>query len=376
MYRAKRFTVPTIRENNYIFGEVALAATIKDIKDRTGLSLATISKYLNGGNLLPENREKIERAIKELHYEVNEMARGLVTSQSRVIGIVVFNIANVFTCTVLRYLGQRIREAGYAAMICDSQDDERMEADNIRFLLGKKVDGLIVIPVAQTSEFLDPAVRAGIPVVLLDRSLPDRRFDSVKINNAEASYQAVDLLYSYGHRRIAVIGSDSEITGRERLEGCLRLLRDRGTELPDRYLKLGRHSMEHGYRSMKELLALADPPTAVFLGNFEIILGAVMAVNESDRSCPGDISLIGFDDLIISNLSNPRLTLVVQPLEGIASAAAELLFRRLEQEKTLPADKDADQDRERQCVELVLPARITEGDSVARRIEEGGDRND
>ena len=208
-----------------------MAATIRDIKNMTGLSLATISKYLNGGNLLPENREKIEEAIRTLHYEVNEMARGLVTSQSKTIGVVVFDISNVFTGTVLQYLGEYLREEGYAAMICDSQNDPVLEEQNVRFLLGKKVDGMIVMPVAQDPGFLEPVLRNHIPVVLMDRPLKDSRLDCVKVNNREAAYDAVKLLADYGHRRIALISADTVITGQERLEGCLQLLKVEGVHI-------------------------------------------------------------------------------------------------------------------------------------------------
>ncbi len=344
-----------------------MAATIRDIKKVTGLSLATISKYLNGGNLLPENRAKIEKAIKDLHYEVNEMARGLVTSQSMTIGVVVFDISNVFTCSVLSFLGSRLREAGYAVMTCDSQNDPQLEMDNIRFLMGKKVDGLVIMPVGLSPAFLEPPIKAGIPVVLLDRSVGDSRVDCVKVNNSEASYEAVKLLAGYGHRKIAVVGSDTVVTGRERLEGCLAALKDENIALPPACLKLGAHSIEHGYQSMQELLALPDPPTAVFLGNFEIILGAVMAINESSFSCPDDISVIGFDDLIVSKLSNPRLSVVVQPLRSLAEETVRLLLNRIEYEKTVEADADAPDAPAH--VELVLKARIVEGGSVARRRE-------
>ena len=341
-----------------------MAATIRDIKNMTGLSLATISKYLNGGNLLPENREKIEKAIRELHYEVNEMARGLVTSQSKTIGVVVFDISNVFTCTILQFLGEHLREAGYAAMICDSQNDPVLEKENIHFLLGKKVDGLIVIPVAKDSGFLEPVFRNQIPVVLLDRSLHDARTDCVKVNNREASYEALGMLTDYGHHRIALISADNVSTGQERLEGCLELLKDRGIGIPPEYLKVGSHSIEHGYRSMQELLQLDDRPTAVFMGNFEIILGAVLAVNESQYQCPEDLSLLGFDDLIISNLSNPKLVLVVQPLKQMAEEAVRLLMERIEQKRN--PDSQEEEEKPDDHVELVLRASIAQGDSIAR----------
>lgn len=341
-----------------------MAATIRDIKNMTGLSLATISKYLNGGNLLPENREKIEEAIKTLHYEVNEMARGLVTSQSKTIGVVVFDISNVFTCTILQYLGGRLREEGYAAMICDSQNDPEIEEENIRFLQGKKVDGMIVIPVSREPGFLEPVLRDHIPVVLLDRVLKDPRIDCVKVNNKEAAYEAVGMLVDQGHRRIALISADTVITGQERLEGCLQLLKDRKISIPRKYLKLGAHSIEHGYRSMQELLKLKERPTAVFMGNFEIILGAILAVNESPYQCPEDLSLIGFDDLIISNLSNPKLVLVVQPLQRMAEEAVRLLLKRIEQNRNGDNSKTEGGQYEHEI--LVLPARIAKGESIAR----------
>ena len=154
-----------------------MSSTIRDIRDRTGLSLATISKYLNGGNVLPENRILIEKAIKELQYEPNEIARGLVTNKTRTVGVVVYNIESMFNGILLRHIGQALRREKYALLICDSRGDETVEAENIRFLIGKKVDGIIVLPIARTPGFLRPAKEAGIPVVLLDRPVEGEALD-------------------------------------------------------------------------------------------------------------------------------------------------------------------------------------------------------
>ena len=116
-----------------------MAATIRDIRNQTGLSLATISKYLNGKNVLPENKEKIEAAIKDLHYEVNEIARGLVTNKTNTIGMIVYDIESMFSGVLIRHVGECLRRAGYALLVCDSCNDEKVEADNVRFLLNKKV---------------------------------------------------------------------------------------------------------------------------------------------------------------------------------------------------------------------------------------------
>ena len=116
-----------------------MPSTIRDIKERTGLSLATISKYLNGGNVLPENRTLIEEAIKELHYQPNEIARGLVTNKTRTVGVVVYDIGSLFNGTLLRYIGQALRKERYGLLICDSNNNEEIEAENIRFLLRKNI---------------------------------------------------------------------------------------------------------------------------------------------------------------------------------------------------------------------------------------------
>ena len=259
-----------------------MPATIRDIKEKTGLSLATISKYLNGGNVLPENRIKIEAAIQELNYEVNEIARGLVTNKTRTVGVLVYSIQSLYNGTLLRYIGEALRKQGYGMLICDSCEDEAVEAESIRFLVGKKVDGIIVAPVTRSSEFLAPAQKAGIPVVLLDRALQDHVYDCVRIDNRVAAYRAVQVLFEHQHEQVAIICSGKEYTGIERYRGYLEAMQEAGYEVPEEYKKCGAHAFEFGYRSMKELLQLENRPTAVFMTNYEISLGALTAVNESE----------------------------------------------------------------------------------------------
>ena len=196
-----------------------MAATIRDVKEKTGLSLATISKYLNGGNVLPENKALIDAAVEELHYEVNEIARGLVKNKTKTVGVLIYDISSFFSSNVLHFIGQELRKQGYAMMICDSCNDVEVEEQNLRFLLSRKVDGIIVLPVNYSGTFLRPAKDSGIPVVLLDRELQDETFDCVCIDNRIAAFRAVDVLIKNHHKKIAIIGSDSEITGIERYQG-------------------------------------------------------------------------------------------------------------------------------------------------------------
>ena len=185
-----------------------MPATIKDIKEFTGLSLATISKYLNGGNVLPENRVKIEKAIKELHYEVNEIARGLVTNKTRTVGICVFSISSPFSGMILHHVGMALRKNGYGMLIVDSCEDKEIERKNIKYLVSRKVDGIIVLPVASKGEFLKPAIDADVPIVLLDRALSDSQYDCVRIDNRKSTYYAMQELIKRNHKKIAVIASE------------------------------------------------------------------------------------------------------------------------------------------------------------------------
>ena len=329
-----------------------MPATMRDVRDKTGLSMATISKYLNGGNVLPENKVLIEKAIKELNYEVNEIARGLVKNKTKMIGVLVYNIECNFSGKMIHYIGQELRKYGYGMMICDSSSDEEIEAQNLKFLISRKVDGIILMPVSTKSAFLKPAKRAKTPVVLLDRFLQDAELDSVGIDNQMAAFRAVNLLIKNNHKRIAVIASDVEYTGIERFKGCKEAMKQAGLSINPEYMKFGRHSIENGYEKMKELLKCETLPTAVVMGNYDTMLGGVMALIESKFSCPEDISLIGFDDLLISNIVRPSLYTIVQPMERMGVKAVELLMKRIEKQ-----EEDAP-------IKIFFATEIQKGDSI------------
>ena len=329
-----------------------MAATMRDVKNKTGLSLATISKYLNGGNVLPENKILIEKAIKELNYEVNVLARGLVKNKTKIVGVMVHDIECFFSGKMLHYIGQELRRNGYGMMICDSGNDETIEAENLKFLVSRKVDGLIVLPVSMKGGFMKPAKQDKIPVVLVDRSFQDEEFDCVGIDNKIAAFRAVNVLIENNHREIAVIASDVEYTGIERIKGYEAAMRQAGLDIPEEYLKTGRHSSEVGYEKMKELLALPNRPSAVLIGNYDTMLGGVLAVDESECSCPEDISLIGFDALMITGVVHPSWYMVVQPMKKMCQKAVELLLHRIE------TKDDSD------TVKISLGTKMQEGESV------------
>lgn len=331
-----------------------MESTIKDIKRETGLALSTISKYLNGGNVRPENKKKIDEAVRKLDYHPNEMARGLITKKTRTIGFVLYDISGTFGGLLTHYVGDLLRKSGYGMIICDSNNDKDVEEQNIRFLVEKKVDGILVVPVSTDDGFLDVAKRADIPVVTLDRSISGAQLDCVTIDNVAASQSAVEYLIERGHKRIAAIYSE-EYTGKHRRDGYRRAMKEAGLSVPSEYEYHEKiHSVSLGYNGMNKLLELpkTKQPTAIFMSNYEVALGVVMAINEVGISCPDDISLISFDALTLTLVMKPKMTVMVQPMETIASEAVRILMSRLGEDSKATLQR------------VLLYASLNEGDSV------------
>ena len=158
-----------------------MGATMKDIAKRTGLGLATISSYLNGGNVREKNRIKIEEAIAELHFEVNEVARGLKTNRTKTIGIVLPELNNIFFAEIIIEAEDILRSHGYATMICDCRSDAEREKEAVEFLYHRRVDGLIVMPAGSSDPGFKRFIRAGRPIVMIDRKMQDVSCDCILV---------------------------------------------------------------------------------------------------------------------------------------------------------------------------------------------------
>ena len=212
-----------------------MAATMKDIARRTGLGLATISSYFNGGNVREKNRIKIEEAIEELHYEVNEVARGLKTNATRTIGVVIPELNNTFCAEIITGMEDVLRSHGYATIVCDCRTDKKLEREAIEFLIRRRVDGVINMPVDEEGNHLKKFQRTGKPIVLIDRKIQGISCDSVLVDNEKAAEDAVRQFIERGHRYIGIIGGPKGIfTAQERMAGYYRGKgRNSGQRIPD-----------------------------------------------------------------------------------------------------------------------------------------------
>ena len=340
-----------------------MSATIKDIKEETGLSLATISKYLNGGKVLDKNAQLIREAVEKLHYQPNELARSLVTNKTRTVGVVCYSVASLFAGIMLKHVGDYLRSKGYGVLICDSDDDEELQADNIRFMINKKVDGIIIIPVSTKPDCLKIAHDANVPIVVLDRDVKGDDHDVVTVDNYGAGVKLMNYLIERHHTKIALISAGSHSSHTARNQAYIDVLQRENIPIKNEYIYLGNHTMEAGYCAMKTLLCLDGPPTAVFSTGYDFNLGIIMALNEANVKYPEEMSIVGFDDLILPSILHTQLTVMSQPMKKMGRAAAALLLKRIHSKKTVNPEH------------IIFDAVLLGGNSVIDLAKTGNENN-
>ena len=275
-----------------------MAATMKDIARQTGLGLATISSYFNGGNVREKNRIKIEAAIEELHYEVNEVARGLKTNATRTIGVVIPELNNTFCAEIITGMEDVLRSHGYATIVCDCRTDRKLEQEAVEFLIRRRVDGIINMPVDEEGKHLRKFQKTGKPIVLIDRRIQGISCDSVLVDNRKAAEDAVQCFIKNGHRNIGIIGGPEGIfTAQERLAGYSKALKEAGIPIRGSLIFHGDYTIQGGVRGLEELVRDNPDMTAVFVTNYEMTMGAMIGVNELGIKIPEQLSMIGFDNL-------------------------------------------------------------------------------
>jgi len=302
-----------------------------DVARSAGVSIATVSAFLNGtSNVSPELTQRIEAAIGSIGYERNAIARSLKTGATHTIGLTVADIRNPFFTDVVATIQDALNRAGFAVMLCSSDEDITKQDEQIKLLLERMVDGLIIAPVGE-DEVMRRLVRATRkPVVLIDRMVEGLGVDAVLLDNIEAVSQAVNYLTSLGHRRIGYIsGTPNTTTGRDRLEGYRRALGVAGVPLDPELIRDGRFREVDGYRAAMQLMTLPQRPSALLSANNLMVIGAMRAIRDLGLTCPDDVSVASMDDFVWADLFGPRLTTVAQPVQAIGEQAARLLLDRL-----------------------------------------------
>lgn len=313
-------------------------ATIKDVAKQTGLGIATVSRYINGGNVREKNRIAIEAAIKKLDFSVNELARSLRTDRSRTIGAVIPELNNIFIATILSRVADIFSQYGYGLIINDCRTNPEREKDAILFLLDKQVDGIISMSTNQDGSHLETVIEKKLPVVLIDRMANkiQGKVSAVLVDNVKASEEAVQLLIDAGHSEVGIIlGPTNIFTSQQRLLGYQQALVKNSLIPNDQLFCFSDYTIKGGYESAKRLLS-EGRVTAIFVTNYEMTLGAMMAINDMHLDIPDDVAFIGFDNMQISQIIKPSLTMVAQPLDKIADCVAEIMLDALSGKNASP----------------------------------------
>ncbi|MFF7314252.1 substrate-binding domain-containing protein [Streptomyces sp. NPDC008137] len=311
-------------------------ATMADVARSAGVSVATVSHVLNGTRpVLPHTRQAVLDAVEELGYTTNTLARSLVTSRTRSIGLAVSAISNPYFTEILQGVEAGALEHGYSLLIADPHDDPEHERKVVRLLHERRVDGMIVAPSADPRGLLAYLERHDVPAVFLDRLVDapadgGPRFDQVCADNAEPTSRLVTHLAVLGHRRIGLVaGRPGFSTTSERITGYRTGLAFAGLPYDERLLVHGDSETAGGEEAAAALLSLAVPPTAMITGNNAMTIGALRALRAGGLSVPGDIALCCFDDFAWADLFSPRLTAIAQPSKEIGARAVRVLLERL-----------------------------------------------
>ncbi len=306
-------------------------ATIKDVARMAGVSLATVSKYINGGNVRPENARMIAEAIAALDFRANPFARSLKMQHGKAVGILLPDISAPFFGTVVTALDSVLREHGYHTIISCYDGHHALERDNLRYLISTGIQGLIYIPENLTAEeYYELTGKHNVPMVQMDRYIQGVDCDAVMVDNADAVYTATTEMIKKGHKRIAMIsGPKSVATAKERQVGYLRALSDSGILYDDDLFISGGHDFGTGYQSFEKLMALPNPPDAVIAANYDITIGLFTAIRDRGLRIPEDIDIFGFDCVQVCTMMKPPLPVVWQPEEQIGKTAAGYMIERM-----------------------------------------------
>jgi len=305
--------------------------TMFDVAARAGVSTATVSRFLrNPESVRPEARERTRRAVKALDYHPSHVARNLRVQATRTVGLVVPDIQNPFFTSVVRGIEDVLRGSGYHLMLGNSDDDALREALYLSTLRAEGAAGIVFVPTNAARGAYRRLLRTRIPLVAIDRWVPGLTTDRVVVANAEGAREAVAHLIALGHRRVALVGGPEGVNvAQERRRGYSEALKAAGLAVVDELVRSADFREPGGYAAMGQLLDLKQPPTAVFVANNLMTLGALRAIHGRGLRIPSDIALVSFDDMPWAASLEPALTAVAQPTYELGATAARMLLERV-----------------------------------------------
>ncbi|MFN8523893.1 MAG: LacI family DNA-binding transcriptional regulator [Chloroflexota bacterium] len=312
--------------------------TIRDVAARSGVSVNTVSRVINGRHdVNSETRARVQGVIDELGFRPNGLARSLLSQQTRTLGHIVTDCTNPNTAQQLRALHDVAFADGYGVMLFDTNEREDRQVQALQILEEQRVAGIVMTPVRSDTHALDSLRRRGTHLVLVNRELDDLVTDCVLNDDAAGSRAAVEHLMDLGHTRIAYITAAPGVgTARSRVRGFEAALHDRGVRIDPALIMRASIDPEAAAESARALMQLSRPPTAIMTHNDLMAVGVFGALKEMGLAVPGDVALVGYDDILYARYLEIPLTTVAQETRQMGEAAARLLLARIAGEAAPP----------------------------------------
>ncbi len=305
--------------------------TLKDVARVAGVSYATVSRALSGSpEIGPDTRDRILKLCAEMGYTPNSVARSMVMKRTNIIGLIVASIDNPFMSELTNHLEIYSRRCGYNLMVCNSSYDLNLEKEVFSLLLGRQVDGIIIVPVGNESYESLKVLTAQVPTVFISENMQDLPENYVAVDNRQGTETATEYLFRLGHRRILYLGCRTHsVTHQLRLEGYLDACQRLGLTPSVVHSIYPRSSQDAGYALASQYFDGPHDHTAMICASDTLAIGAMHAAIEHGISIPRDLSVIGFDNISYASLPQIDLTTIDQPKQLMATSAVDMLMERI-----------------------------------------------
>lgn len=304
---------------------------MRDVAEQAGVSVTTVSHVINNSRPVnPETRTRVEQAMQVLGYHPNVLARSLRRGKTQTIGVILPDNANPYFAEVARGIEDTSFSQGYSVVLCNSDNNLEKEHLYTNVLIEKQVDGIIFVAAGLSEENINNLQKRGVPSVLVDRQVSGVQLDSVFADNRVGGYLATNHLINLEHRSIACItGPKGVRSSSERIAGYQQALDAADIPTNPGWVVEGDFQYQSGYSAAQQLIKAGATPSAIFACNDLMAIGAYRYAHENQLNIPGDISIIGFDDIRLAEYTNPPLTTIHQSKDRMGALAAEMLLERI-----------------------------------------------
>ncbi|AKO92567.1 LacI family DNA-binding transcriptional regulator [Priestia filamentosa] len=307
--------------------------TIRSVAEEAGVSIGTVSKVINNsGKISEKTRKKVFQAMQKLNYKPDAAAASLRGKRTKLIGLLVPDISNPFYAGIARSIEDRSHEVGLNVMLCSTDNNTEKEKNYLALLTSQRVDGLVVASAFRSTVLLQETIDRGIPSVLIASEIPQLSINTVTVDDYKGGYLATSHLLDLGHKDIAII-SENVRSNEPRLAAYKDSMREAGIDVKPEYIMKTEATIQKGYECAKKLLLLDEKPTAIFACNDLLAAGVIQAAKELELDLPRELSVVGFDNTVLSTTTAPMLTTISQPIKQMGAKVVDLLRQEMEESK-------------------------------------------